>query len=395
MKIGFRKKPDAAVRTSPAPLYHRVAGTLRRAIISGQYRPGERLPDERRLALQQGVSRATIRQALKILADARQIERMQGSGTYVSKSFSKATYVQIIAVGKTCRYNPYVTSVIGEAERSASKHDLRLSVRYLEDRGDLSDAIQSLADEQTVTGGMIVGHVTEADVRPAGASSTPWVMIGDFTDATRGLPPLDQVCGDDYAWSEQASAFLLAQGCRRPALLTYEPVGIWTRERVSAFRCACDNAGIPAADQHIRSLADEDIRGSDSVERFHEAVHAGTLETVEHWLRLRNPPDGILLPGSVLPDWVDILRQHPDAASLRQAHIVAMTFEQQRHMLRAPRGGFSVRWAVMNMSAITDQALRRLLETPRDRPHPVRDYIREVALIEASTPNEDTRNDPR
>jgi GntR family transcriptional repressor for pyruvate dehydrogenase complex len=44
-----------------------VVDRLRRAIHLGTYLPGDRLPPERELAMQFGVSRVTVREALSLL----------------------------------------------------------------------------------------------------------------------------------------------------------------------------------------------------------------------------------------------------------------------------------------------------------------------------------------
>jgi DNA-binding GntR family transcriptional regulator len=68
----------------PATAYQYVADTLRRKILQGEYRAGERLPTERDLCEEFAASRITIRRALYILADEMLIQRRQGDGTYVS-----------------------------------------------------------------------------------------------------------------------------------------------------------------------------------------------------------------------------------------------------------------------------------------------------------------------
>lgn len=367
--------------STKTPLYHRIAASLRRAIDSGRFRPGDRLPDERQLAGEQGVSRATIRQALKVLSDARRIERIQGSGTYVSHATVKSTYVQVVAVGPTARYSPYVASVLGSAEESLARRDLRLSVRYLNSSAELPAAILSVNADPTIYGGILVGYIAEADVRAAATSATPWVMFGDFTDPVRGTPLIDQVVGDDYHLAEQAVKFLLDQGVRQPALLTYEPNGVWTKDRISAFRSLCDVAGIPPAHQIIGSLVTESFRIFDSADRFYNALRSGIGAVVRQWIDARCFPDGVVLPGPVLSDWLDFVRSTPEASPLRTVRIVAVDFDQQRRIRHVPVGGPAICWAVMCMAQMTDQALQRLMEQPRGQRPPVRDYIREVAII--------------
>ena len=61
-----------------------VASQLRRRILEGEYAFEERLPAERSLAEEFGVSRGTIRSVLQVLETQHLVTRQIGSGTYVS-----------------------------------------------------------------------------------------------------------------------------------------------------------------------------------------------------------------------------------------------------------------------------------------------------------------------
>ena len=61
-----------------------VAAQLRNRILDGHYEYEERLPAERNLAEEFGVSRGTIRSVLQILEQQHLVTRQIGSGTYVS-----------------------------------------------------------------------------------------------------------------------------------------------------------------------------------------------------------------------------------------------------------------------------------------------------------------------
>lgn len=65
--------PDALDR--PVRAYEQLAGTLRQRISSGALPEGEWLPSETALAQEAGVSRGTVREALRTLQEARLIER--------------------------------------------------------------------------------------------------------------------------------------------------------------------------------------------------------------------------------------------------------------------------------------------------------------------------------
>jgi len=61
-----------------------VVGQIKRRIDEGLLKPGQRLPSERELAAQFGVSRATLREAVQSLASLGLLEVRQGVGTIVS-----------------------------------------------------------------------------------------------------------------------------------------------------------------------------------------------------------------------------------------------------------------------------------------------------------------------
>lgn len=61
-----------------------VRDGLRRAVITGTWPPGDKLPNEDALAEQYQVSRATIREAVRGLVEEGYLSRRQGSGTFVT-----------------------------------------------------------------------------------------------------------------------------------------------------------------------------------------------------------------------------------------------------------------------------------------------------------------------
>jgi DNA-binding FadR family transcriptional regulator len=67
----------------PQRLYRQIAGQLRTLIASGEFLPGSRLPAERDLAKQLGVSRPSVREALIALEVEGAIDVRTGSGIYV------------------------------------------------------------------------------------------------------------------------------------------------------------------------------------------------------------------------------------------------------------------------------------------------------------------------
>lgn len=86
---------SAGARQSPSPildiqrvtrraLHQQVAESLRELILAGKLRQGDALPPERVLAERFGVSRATVREALRVVELWGLIETRRGGGSYVS-----------------------------------------------------------------------------------------------------------------------------------------------------------------------------------------------------------------------------------------------------------------------------------------------------------------------
>jgi GntR family transcriptional repressor for pyruvate dehydrogenase complex len=88
LSIGY--KPITKTR-----IYEQVVLQLQQEILSGQIAPGTRLPTERDLAAQFGVSRASIREALSVLQSRGLIESRQGDGTIVSPSVDAGLLVPL------------------------------------------------------------------------------------------------------------------------------------------------------------------------------------------------------------------------------------------------------------------------------------------------------------
>ena len=66
------------------PAYQRVAAAIREQIRSGALRPGEKLPGNRELAEQHGVSLGTAQKALRLLQDDRWLIATPAVGVFVN-----------------------------------------------------------------------------------------------------------------------------------------------------------------------------------------------------------------------------------------------------------------------------------------------------------------------
>ena len=71
--------------TQGAPAYRCVGDLLAARIRSSELAPGARVPSERELATEQGISRMTARAAVDLLARQGLVERKERSGVFVAR----------------------------------------------------------------------------------------------------------------------------------------------------------------------------------------------------------------------------------------------------------------------------------------------------------------------
>ena len=69
-----------------------IASTLERRILEGSLKPGDRLPPERELAADLGVSRPSLREAIQKLASKGMVQSRQGGGTYVTDALESSFF---------------------------------------------------------------------------------------------------------------------------------------------------------------------------------------------------------------------------------------------------------------------------------------------------------------
>lgn len=121
------RKVSTTAETSELPLYQQVVARLRAEIGSGAFPVGDLLPTEGELRARFGVSRHTIREALRQLREAGLIASRQGSGTTVLKPATSDLFAHevgsindLVAYADELRYEvDSVTMVAADAALAA------------------------------------------------------------------------------------------------------------------------------------------------------------------------------------------------------------------------------------------------------------------------------------
>jgi len=144
---------------APRRLYRQIADQLRTLIERGEFAVGSRLPPERDLAVQLGVSRPSVREALIALEVEGFVEVRMGSGIYVCKRVAtRERRVTAEAPLETIRARQLIES---ELAAHAARHMKKAQIAGLRDA--ISQMEADVIDGTLPTAGDRLFHVRIAE----------------------------------------------------------------------------------------------------------------------------------------------------------------------------------------------------------------------------------------
>jgi GntR family transcriptional regulator len=147
--------------------------SLRTWIASGRHRLGERLPPEQELSARLGISRGTLRTALRRLEESGEIVRRQGSGTYVGSGASPAFDEGL--------------------ERLVSYADLARERGVTMDVSELTIEELPVGDEIAEALGIEPGRLATTVSRLLLLDGEPWASMRDVVHPDVELPPAARI----------------------------------------------------------------------------------------------------------------------------------------------------------------------------------------------------------
>ena len=164
------------MRSSNRSLAGRIVDTLRDMVESGKLTPGEQLPPERELAVQLGVSRTALREALHTLAALGLVEVRHGRGVFVIGNSVQAAAQRLSAmlgtqIGQT-----------GEQENVVRIREL-FEIRRVLEGAAAEWAAQRATDEQIME--MRTVLATDYDIR--NAASPDFTLINELDGRLHAL----------------------------------------------------------------------------------------------------------------------------------------------------------------------------------------------------------------
>ena len=165
-----RSDEEAAQPLGRPSLVDGAERALRDWLAPGRYRPGDRLPPEQEVAAMLGVSRGTLRSALRRLEEGGEIVRRQGSGTYVGHVAVPPAFGERLE-----RLEPY-SSVASRRGLKLTAVDVKIEHRAV--GGDAGEALElePTASATTVTRTLL-------------ADGSPVAVMFDVVHPAVALPP--------------------------------------------------------------------------------------------------------------------------------------------------------------------------------------------------------------
>lgn len=142
-------EPPAFQIIERSKVYAAAVDQIVESIRAGRFPPGSALPSERVLAGQLGVSRGSLREALRVLEHAGVVEARPGSGTYVTYEGGSTETSMRAQAAMSGEHSPLDLIVARaalepvcaeQAARSRTESDLALIRRHVEDQQRFSDA---------------------------------------------------------------------------------------------------------------------------------------------------------------------------------------------------------------------------------------------------------------
>lgn len=205
-----------------ANLAVRLANTLRDAIRRGEYAPNQAIPSERQLCETFGVSRSTVRRALRMLEEQGIAQRIPGSGTYVRSAPASQTERNLLGLIVPTLTNPYYGELAEaiEQEVTARGYDLLLG-RSNYTSQDEGAYLMRLAENRAVMGVLIVPNPEDPPLEAYRflSQAKPLVLV------SRPLPEVsaDAVYSDRLEGGRRLVQHLIEQGHRQIAYVRGTP----------------------------------------------------------------------------------------------------------------------------------------------------------------------------
>lgn len=269
------------------PKYQKLLESLRADILSGRFKPGQKLPSEAALVNKSGMSRITVGRAIRELQSQGLVNRIAGSGTYV-RQFGGDDHrphlfgLLIPDLGETEIFEPICRGIAnapearehallwGHAETQASKAEQawRLCRQYMARKvSGVFFAPLEFESEAEKMNRRILTALKEAQI--------PVVLLDRRAGKAPGRDRPDLVGINNRQAGYIATEHLIKLGSKRIGFLSYHGAAPTIAERTGGYEDALAAYGLRSfLDSALRVNPSESLSLSDSGRRRIESIEA-------------------------------------------------------------------------------------------------------------------------
>ena len=287
-------------QNSVTPLHIQICNQIRHFILSGQWEPGRRLPSELELQKELGISRSTIRQALKGIESEGLIVRVPGRGSFVKSFQIEKTKSRIIGYVTLEFSNDFQYQLFRGAESAVRSKGYRLlfchSNKTLNEENMILDEL--MADR--VSGVMIYPAISSGKQRRlyqlSHQNMTHIVLMDRMID---GLP-FDLVSTDNYKGAYDAVSYLTELGHEKIVFLSNPILSSFPiTERLKGYQQAMIDAGLKPNDPWLVGHPNQEMWWEYVIDNF-KTVYKYEIEQIKNLLSQKDRPTAIFTMNQVI-----------------------------------------------------------------------------------------------
>ena len=261
-----------ADETIRKPRHRRVFEHVHEAILSGEYRPGQRLPTDGQLMRRFDISRPTVARAMRDLEQLGLVERRPGSGSYVRLAGAQAVSsigLLIPGLGETEIFEP----ICGELARLCEKNSFNLiwgghPVREGREQEKQAEVLCQRFVEQRVAGVFfapveLTPGMDEVNRKVADALDQAGIVVVLLDRDVEQYPrrsKFDLVGIDNVRAGFLQADHLLQLGCRRIDYFARPMSAPTVDARIAGYQLALKRCGIAADDAWVHRGEPDDLQ---------------------------------------------------------------------------------------------------------------------------------------
>ena len=263
------------------PVSQWIADTLARRIAEGAF-PGGRLPAERFLCSELGVSRTALRSALTKLEERGVIERVHGRGTFVHRGGPEEPATRsVIALFHGLApvdLSSYYRGIVDGALWEAADRGLDILFAHLSPEAAPEELRRAIAPVW-IKGALMLAF-QEDDVRDLPAVGTPLVLV-DMPSAELGC-----AVPDDELGLREAIGFLAGElSHRRISYVLWSTHRAVSEYRLRGYRKAVQEHALDAREELVTEV---------------DNLYSGSIRAAERLMALPQPPTAIVCDSEVI-----------------------------------------------------------------------------------------------